>query len=316
MLEKEIMQYKTGGLLYMPVFKRNVVEKIAGGSFPRLSAAAFCLEDAIKDESLEEAEASLKIILRELEGLDEKILPLIFVRVRSPQHLQTFHDKIGSHAKVLTGYIFPKFDTGNAEDFIAVSRDINRGRSTPLYIIPTFESDLVANIFTRQAELAALKKILDAAQDIVLNIHIGTNDFCNLYGLRRQLNQTVYDIGIVRDVLIDILNVFSKDFVVAGGVYNFFGSAGTAGLKRELELDRANGFVGKPAIHPAQLPVILDSLKVTQNDLDDAKLLLDWQSSTQGVMKSADGSRMNEVKCHQAWARRIQILGELYGVTQ
>ena len=36
----------------------------------------------------------------------------------------------------------------------------------------------------------------------------------------------------------------------------------------------------------------------------------------QDVMKSSDGSRMNEFKCHLNWARRIKILGELYGVKE
>ena len=112
------------------------------------------------------------------------------------------------------------------------------------------------------------------------------------------------------------MNVFAQDYVVAGSVWNFFGGAWEKGLKNELELDKSNGFIGKTAIHPAQLPIIFDSMKVSQIDFDDAKQLLDWKSTTHGVMKSADGSRMNEIKCHLAWAKKIKILGELYGVKQ
>lgn len=316
MLDKEVLQYKVGGLLYMPAFQSNIVEKISQNKLPHLTSAAFCLEDSIRDDSLDAAEKSLQNILRELENLQN--LPLIFVRIRSPRHLQMFHDKIGSKSKILTGYILPKVDMQNIGSFIQVAKEINTDRT--IFIMPTLESERVASILTRRTELLSLKQALDEIKSIVLNIRVGVNDFCNLYGLRRNIDQTIYDIGVVRDVLIDILNVFAQNYVVSGSVWNYFngdnGGAWARGLKRELELDRANGFIGKTAIHPAQLPIIFDSLKVSQTDFDDAKQLLDWKSTTHGVMKSSDGSRMNEIKCHLRWARRIKILGDLYGVAQ
>lgn len=312
MLDKEVLSYKVGGLLYMPAFQKNIVQKIAEKKLPHLNSAAFCLEDSIRDESLEDAETSLKFILQELEGLED--LPLIFIRIRSPQHLEAFHEEIGSRSKILTGYILPKFDMSNAGEFISLAKQIN------LPIMPTLESDRVASLLTRRTELLSLKQALDEIKSIVLNIRVGVNDFCNLYGLRRNINQTIYDIGIVRDVLIDILNVFAKDYVVSGSVWNYFNGdndgAWARGLKKELELDRANGFIGKTAIHPAQLPLIFDSMKVSRADFDDANILLNWKSNTYGVIKSSDGSRMNEIKCHLNWARRIKILGELYGVIE
>lgn len=307
MLNKEILQYKVGALLYMPAFQKNIVKKIAENKLPHLTSAAFCLEDSIQDDSLDAAEKSLQFILRELENAEN--LPLIFVRIRSPRHLEVFHDKIGSRSKNLTGYILPKFDMINSGAFINLAKEIN------LPIMPTLETNRVASLLTRRTELLSLKQALDEIKNIVLNIRVGVNDFCNLYGLRRNVNRTIYDIGVVRDILIDILNVFAKDYIVAGSVWNFFGGDLWAdGLRREIELDKLNGFIGKSAIHPAQLPIIFDSMKVSKNDLDDANLILNWKSNTHGVIKSADGSRMNEVKCHSIWARRIQILGEIYGV--
>ena len=324
MLDKEVLQYKVGGLLYMPAFQKNIVQKISQNKLPHLTSAAFCLEDSIRDDSVDEAEAALKIILQQLEELDPKILPLIFVRIRSPRHLETFHEAIGCRSKILTGYILPKFDMSNAGGYIqvakAINAEFNAGRAKPIYVMPTLESNRIASIATRRTELLSLKQALDEIEMIVLNVRVGVNDLCNLYGLRRNMNQTIYDICVVRDILSDILNVFARDYVVSGAVWNYFNGdnngAWARGLKRELELDKANGFIGKTAIHPAQLPIIFDSLKVSQTDLDDANLLLDWKSDTHGVMKSADGSRMNEVKCHLAWARRIKILSELYGVAQ
>ena len=305
----EVLQYKVGGLLYVPAFQKNIVQKISQKKLPRLTSAAFCLEDSIRDESLDAAEKSLQFILRELDGVEN--LPLIFVRIRSPRHLEIFHEAIGSRSKILTGYILPKFDMSNAPEYLKLAREIN------LPIMPTLETNRVANLLTRRTELLSLKEILDDSKKIVLNIRVGVNDFCNLYGLRRDVRRTIYDIGIVRDVLTDILNVFAKDYVVAGSVWNFFGGNFWAeGLRREMELDRVNGFIGKSAIHPAQLPIIFDGMKVSRADFLDAEQILNWKSDTHGVLKSFDGSRMNEIKCHTTWARRIKILGELYGVIE
>ena len=309
MFDKEILQYKVGGLLYMPAFQSNIVQKITENKLPRLTSAAWCLEDSIRDDSVDDAEKSLQFILRELENLEN--LPLIFVRIRSPRHLEIFHDKIGSKSKILTGYILPKFDMSNAGAYIQLAKQIN------LPVMPTLETNRIASILTRRTELLSLKQALDEIKPLVLNIRVGVNDFCNIYGLRRDVHRTIYDIGIVRDILIDILNVFAKDFVVAGAVWNFFGgNFWSNGLKRELELDKANGFIGKSAIHPAQLPIIFDAMKISKIDFDDANQILNWQSQTHGVFKSVDGSRMNEINCHLKWARRIKILAEIYGVIE
>ncbi|MBQ3337572.1 MAG: HpcH/HpaI aldolase/citrate lyase family protein [Selenomonadaceae bacterium] len=307
MFDQEVLQYKVGALLYMPAFQKNIVQKISEKKLPRLTSAAFCLEDSIRAESLDAAEASLKFILRELDGVND--LPLLFVRIRSPRHLEIFHETIGSRSKILTGYILPKFDMSNAAAYLQLARQIN------LPVMPTLESKRIANLLTRRTELLSLKQILDDSKSLVLNVRVGANDFCNLYGLRRSVSRTIYDIGVVRDALIDIVNVFAGDYVVAGAVWNFFGGEFWAeGLRRELELDKINGFVGKSAIHPAQLPIIFDGMKVSRADLDDAEQILNWSSQTHGVMKSSDGSRMNEVNCHRRWARRVKILSELYGV--
>ena len=294
----------------MPAFQKNIVEKVKNRSIDCLTSIAFCLEDAIRDEALPEAEESLKYILQELKPF-LKNLPLIFVRVRSPEHLQSIHDKLSDLNNIVTGYIFPKFDLNNAENYAAVIYEVNRNRERPLYIMPILETEMIADITTRNDSLIRIKRVLDIIKDYVLNVRVGVNDLSNLYGLRRDSSHTVYDIGIIRDILINILNVFSKDYIVAGSVYNFFGDDNN-GLKRELELDKLNGFIGKTAIHPSQLPYIFDSLKVSQMDYEDALQILNWQSDSHGITKGHN--RMNELKCHYKWAERIKILSEIYGV--
>ncbi len=311
--DKKILQYIPGGLLYMPAFQKNIVGKIKSNSIDCLTSIAFCLEDSVRDEVLDEAENTLIKILRELQPI--KNLPLIFVRVRSPEHLQTVCKKLSGLTEILTGYIFPKFDLSNAKNYSDVLGEINRGREKILYAMPILETEPVADIFSRRENLVRIKKVLDEIENYILNVRVGVNDLSNFYGLRRDVNHTVYDVGVIRDILIDIINVFAKDYIVAGPVWNYFDDGKNIswreGLKKESEEDRLNGFIGKSAIHPSQLPYIFESLKVSKADLDDANQILNWDSSSHGVAKV--GGRMNELKCHLKWAERIKILSEIYG---
>ena len=329
-LSKNNLQYMVGGLLYMPAFQKNIIDKFKNNSIDCLTSIAFCLEDSIRDEALPEAEESLKYILQELkfistENIESSFrrnllnginLPLIFIRVRSPEHLQAVHKKLSDFTNIITGYIFPKFDLNNAENYAAIIYEINRNRKQPLYIMPILETEMISDITTRNDSLIRIKKVLDIIKDYVLNVRVGVNDLSNLYGLRRDIKHTVYDIGVVRDILINIINVFAKDYVVASSVWNYFDNgksdAWIEGLKQELILDKLNGFIGKSAIHPSQLPYIFDSLKVTQDDLDNANQILNWQSDSHGVVNGT--GIMNELKCHHKWAKRIKMLSEIYGV--
>ena len=301
---KNYLQYKIGGLLYMPAFQKNIVGKIKNDSIKNLMSIGFCLEDSIRDEALNDAEISLIEILTELKNLN-KNLPLIFVRIRNPKHLIEMQKKLSDFKKILTGYILPKFDLINADDYVKIIRN------EKIYVMPILETEMIADTLTRQKNLVDIKNILDSISQYVLNIRVGVNDLTNLYGLRRDKNHTTYDIGIIRDILIDILNIFSKDYVVAGSVCNFF-DEDNLNLQRELILDRLNGFIGKSAIHISQLKFIFDSLKVSQDDLNDAEQILNWQSKNLGVVKGI--GRMNELNCHKRWSERIKILSEIYGV--
>lgn len=187
-------------------------------------------------------------------------------------------------------------------------------------MMPILESRMIADLQSREGALSAIKSILDRTRELVLSVRVGGNDFSNLYGLRRARHQSIYEIGAIRDILVDIINVLSLDHVVSGPVWEYFGQNSdepwALGLKRELELDRLNGFIGKTAIHPVQLPMIYDSLKVSRADYEDAKAILDWTADGFAVSKSADGSRMNEVERHTRWAEQVLALGQIYGILE
>lgn len=318
----ELLPYMVGGLLYVPAVNSVAADKIADRTYPTLSSVAFCLEDAVMDEALDHAEQTLLKTLGKIQIADGNGLefPMIFVRVRSPEHLRHISGMLGEAEDILTGYILPKFDLSNAGEYVALIEKLNTNRRRRLFAMPILESGMIADKSGRISVLSELHELLSAAREYILNVRVGGNDFCNLYGLRRSVNQTIYEVGVVRDILVDILNVFARDFVVSGPVWEYFGKSSgelwAGGLRRELELDRLNGFIGKTAVHPSQLPIISESLKVSADDYKDALSVLSWNSQELGVSKSAGVERMNEVKCHTKWAERVRILGEIYGIRE
>ena len=313
------LPYRVGGLLYTPALKDDIAEKIITKKFKNLTSLALCLEDSIDDNSLEQAEEQLKRTLSFLKNANVD-LPLLFVRVRSAAHLNKIHTLLGEAESILTGYVLPKFDLTNCEVYCQLIREINSNRKDRLYIMPILESKTVADIGNRVDILWSIKHHLDSVHEFILNVRVGGNDFSNMYGLRRSETQNIYQIGVIRDILVNIINVFASDYVVSGPVWEYFGKDNSElwaeGLRKEIELDQLNGFVGKTAIHPSQLPIIYESLKVPKRDYDDAYSIANWSSDGLAVAKSSDGQRMNEVKCHLKWAKRVLTLAEIYGVRE
>ena len=313
------LPYRVGGLLYTPALNDGIAEKIIKHEFGSLTSLALCLEDSINDDSLEKAEEQLKKTLDDLSNNCDD-LPLLFVRVRSTEHLAKIHSLLGENESILTGYVLPKFDLTNCEDYCRLIREYNVGRKERLYIMPILESKTVADIGNRVDILLSIKHHLDVAHEYILNVRVGGNDFSNMYGLRRAETQNIYQIGVIRDILVNIINVFASDYVVSGPVWEYFGTDDSKpwaeGLRREIELDQLNGFIGKTAIHPSQLPIIYESLKVRKCDYDDAKNIINWSTNGIAVAKSSDGQRMNEVKCHLKWASRMLTLAEIYGIRE
>ena len=319
------LAYSVGGLLYTPADSDTFATHVIRGDWPDLTAVCLCLEDSIQDAALSRAEARLVRTLDALGQADParaagSAMPLVFVRVRSPEHLAHVHARLGASADVLTGYVFPKFDLTNGEAYLAGLARINAARSRPLVAMPILESPQIAQISTRREVLGALRALFDAHRADILNVRVGGNDFCNLFALRRSVRQSIYDLGVVRDILVDIVNVFSDAYVVSGPVWEYYGAqaggAWEAGLRREMALDLANGFFGKTAIHPAQLPVIRDCLKADAADVADARQILGWSDERRAVAGSAVAGRMNEVKCHARWAERVLLRAQVYGVRE
>ena len=316
--QEETLPYRVGGLLYIPALKSGVAERIAGGAYKCMTSCVFCLEDSIMDSALGEAEACLDRTLAEIAKYsgDGRSLPLLFVRVRSPRHLEHILSLYKDYLGMLTGFVLPKFTASNAGAYVRIIGKVNKSREKKLYFMPIIESEDCIRLETRLKALHKIKRSLGGVKEYILNVRVGGSDFSKVYGLRRHSDETIYDMGVVRDALTDILNVFAGDYVVSGPVWEYFGDesddAWANGLRREIRKDILNGFIGKTCIHPSQLPVVYDELKVLRSDYEAAADILGWHDSKSAVDRT--GNRMNEVKCHSAWAHKIMLLGEVYGI--
>lgn len=323
---REVLQYAIGGLLYMPATRMKIAQDILDKKNPNMKAICLDLEDSVGDDTVEEAVLMLRTTLSKLhQAIKEELLlvselPLIFVRVRNPQQLKDLKEILGDDLlSVLTGFNFPKFDRSNAAEYLRAFDDIRNTVPTKLYFNPILESKSIMYRQNRVSELSYLQRKLSGFSDNILNIRVGATDFCNIFGMRRKMTESIYDVGVVADCFVDIVNFFSKNYVVAGPVWEYFDSEGKdglwkEGLQAELNLDKLNGFFGKTAIHPVQLPVIAESNVVDEEDYQDALNIMGMSNGLIGVAKGYSGNKMNEVKTHSHWAKKIISRANIYGV--
>lgn len=323
---REILQYAIGGMLYMPATRTKIVQDIIEQKNPNMKSICLDLEDSIGDDTVEEATLMLKSTLSKLYTAVENgtlsinKLPLIFIRVRNPEQLKELKNTLTQEQfGMITGFNFPKFDSSNAAEYLRTFNEIRNTVPEKLYFNPILESKTIMYKQNRLAELTYIQRKLSGFSDSILNIRVGATDFCNIFGIRRKMSQTIYDIGVVADCFTDIVNFLGKNYVISGPVWEYFNSQGEdslwkTGLERELTLDKLNGFFGKTSIHPAQLPVIAKSNIVDEEDYKDAQNIMSMSSGLIGVAKGNAGNKMNEVKTHSNWARKIIAITNVYGV--
>lgn len=320
MINDAKLKYSVGPLMYSPALNKKVADSIIAGDFGGRYSLALCLEDSIAASAVAEAEARVRDTLAKLFEASQKedfYLPNIFVRVREPEQIMRLYEQIKDYEAVFTGFIFPKYTVHNAEAYNSGVRAVNAISGKKIYMMPILESRDIVDFRTRPQILGGIKDCVDEMRDYVLNVRVGGNDFSNEFAARRHCDETIYDILPIAQLFGDILTVFSGEYVVSGPVWEFFsGENGEweSGLRRELKLDILNGFVGKTVIHPRQIPVVNDMLKVTRKDYEDAKTILSWDDSGLQVGKSFGGERMNEVRTNYNWAQKTLLLSEIYGV--
>ena len=344
--DRDTLQYCLGATLYMPGTK-DIKDKVVNHQLA-VTSLVMCCEDAIKEEDLPLAEQN---ILDHMDFFADQIeagnlthddIPLIFVRVRNSEQFARFAERITARqASVLTGFNFPKFSSKNALGVLKTLVNLNNRLGVVLYGMPILEGPEIAFRELRGQELLLLRNILEPYKNLILNIRVGGTDMSSLFGVRRGINSTVYDIMPVRDALSDVLNFFNRynDYCVSAAVWEYFRAykdddidevikanfhnalikgqdivnPAIDGLLKEVLIDRANGFVGKTIIHPTHAKFVNAMFTVVEEEYNDALQVL---QTSGGVVKSAHGDKMNEIGPHRRWAEKIVKRAQVYGVVK
>ena len=276
--------------------------------------------------------------------------PMLFIRVRTPEQMLSLADRCGEALDVLTGFVIPKFEnaTGAAQRFLAALHTVNAGRSAadpaarPLRIMPILESPLMIHAETRTETLSGISDVLQANRADILSVRIGATDMSSAFGLRRSRDLTIYDVKVVSAVIGDIVNILGRPdgFVISGPVWEHYSSgerlmrpmlrstpfadadelglrqrlltANLDGLIREIELDQANGLLGKTVIHPSHVPLVHAMSVISHEAYLDA-LHISGQTGG-GAAASPYRNKMNEMKPHQAWAASTLVRAAAFGV--
>ncbi|MFD9595556.1 HpcH/HpaI aldolase/citrate lyase family protein [Kitasatospora sp. NPDC059973] len=277
-------------------------------------------------------------------------LPLLFIRVRAASQITDLADRLGPAIGLLTGFVLPKFTDESGGEFLEALAGAEAATGRRLFAMPVLESPELAHLETRREQLFGIARLLDKHRARVLAVRLGVTDLCSAYGLRRSPDLTAYDVALVAAVIGDVVNVLGRadgtGFTVTGPVWEYFPvqermfkpqlrrtpfaeaePSGVAvrqriidhdldGLIREIELDRANGLLGKTCIHPSHVPAVHALSVVTHEEYSDARDILDQERGGGGVLRSAYTNKMNEAKPHRAWAERVMLRAEVFGVAR
>jgi len=313
--------YSVGALLYCPANQKNIVASLQEEKFGTRFSLALCLEDTINDNFVEEAENILVESLKKIYISYQKknfYLPKIFIRIRNSGQIPRLVKALGQACEILTGFIIPKFSPSNSQEFIQAIISANETSAGPIYMMPIYESGAMIDLRTRYEILYQLKDDLDAVKDRVLNIRVGGNDLCHIFGFRRHANESIHRIAPVANIFSDIITVYGSDYCISGPVWEYYsGENWESGLRSEIADDKLCGFIGKTVIHPNQIRVVNEEYQVNRTDFNDAQEILNWnQTSNAYVSGNHARERMNEYKTHTNWAQQTLYLAQTFGIRE
>jgi citrate lyase beta subunit len=344
--EAERLASSLGATLYIPATRvrpADFAKQAAAG----VTSMVICLEDAVPDDAVADAEANLVSAVRGY-ARTRPDGPLLFVRVRHAQQICDLVARLGADASLLTGFVLPKFTELSGDEYLDAVGAASRSAGVRLLAMPVIESPEVAYAETRADVLVGIAHVLGKHREKVLALRVGGTDLCSACGLRRERELSIYDLAPVAGAIGDVVNVLGRadgtGYVITGPVWEYFSpherlfkprlrttpfvrhheltlrsrllDADLDGLLRETMLDKANGLIGKTVIHPSHVAVVHALSVVTHEEYADASDIAAAEASGGGVLASGYANKMNEVKPHRAWARRVLARAEAFGVAR
>ncbi|MFI9405442.1 HpcH/HpaI aldolase/citrate lyase family protein [Nocardia sp. NPDC052316] len=341
--DRELLAVGLGATLYAPATRPDLALTISKRAERGVCSMVIDLEDAVADHEVELAKRQTVAALNLLAANGDSN-PLLFVRVRDADTISEIVEQLGAGASVLTGFVFPKFDSVTGPKYLAALEAATQRLGRPIYGMPVLESPGLVHRQTRDHELTLIAELLAEHRERVLAVRVGATDMCSTFGIRRDRDLTIYDVRVVADVIADIVNYLGRadgtGFVITGPVWEYFAdhermfrpllrtapfeesdavpfrqylvSRDLDGLLREITLDRANGIQGKTVIHPSHVAAVHALSVVTHEEYSDALDIL--QVDVGGVAASGYRNKMNEMRPHRSWARQTLLRARVFGV--
>ena len=319
-MKNDVLCYSVGALLYCPANKESIADSIIHEKFGNKFSLALCLEDTINDDFVTEAEQTLIESINKIFINYQKqpfYLPKIFIRVRNSEQIERLTKAFKEGIEIITGFIIPKFNSDNSTEYINQLIKANELVSKKIYMMPIYENSSIIDLRNRTDILYSLKESLSPIEELVMNIRVGGNDLCHMFGFRRHSDESIHQIKPISNIFSDIITIYGMDYVVSGPVWEYYaGDNWEKGLIQEIQDDKLCGFTGKTVIHPNQIPIINRAYQVSRNDFNDAQAILNWNRNSNAFVSGSEAKeRMNEYKTHINWAQKTVFLAEAYGIT-
>ncbi len=339
---RTVLANALGATLYVPGVRDDLVGVITRRSDEGVRSMVIDLEDAVADQHVDLALNNVTQTLVALDSAEQQTL--LFVRVRTPEHIRAIMDGIGDRSAALTGFVLPKFSASTGARFLGEILSASERIGSRLFAMPVLETPDVLYRETRDEALSAVRDLLGQYRQIVLAVRFGATDLCGLYGIRRDRDLTIYHVGVVAELIAEVVNHLGRadgtGYAISGPVWEYFAGHERMfrpqlratpfedrdaksfrhqlvlndfdGLIREVVLDRANGLTGKTVIHPSHVAAVHALSVVPHEEFSDACDILETNDA--GVRASGYRNKMNEMRPHRRWAERILDRASVFGV--
>jgi citrate lyase beta subunit len=280
-----------GATLFVPATHKNLQSILKQEKYPNLKSIVVDLEDGIGKDDLILAKELIKNILKNY----SKNSLLVFIRPRDPNTLKELLAYEG--IEKVDGFVLPKFSQVSADEYLKLLKHTNH------HFMPSIEG---GELFDKD-ELKKLKDKIVEYRDRVILVRIGLEDMLKQLGMRRSSEYSIFDYAVCSSVIGDFLALFkSSGFAVSGGVYPYFKDK--EGFVKDVRRDLKEGLFSKTIIHPSQIDIVHEHYKVTKQEYEESKAILESSSAVINL----DG-KMGEVKTMSPHSREIIRRAQVYG---
>ncbi|MEN9503945.1 MAG: hypothetical protein RI964_3230 [Pseudomonadota bacterium] len=298
-MTQNISPYQLGATLYTPATRSDLIEVILHQKIADLRSVVICLEDALREDEISDGLSNLHTCLQLLQDTARQARPLVFIRPRHPDMALSLCQMSGIAA--VDGFVLPKFDNHS----LAAWQQVIADSPAHFMFMPTLETAAILNPHNLHDLCTRLQS--PTLKPRILVLRVGGNDLLSCLNLRTHHGHTLYDgpLGYIIGML--VTHFVPAGFHLTAPVFEYFRDHDI--LQQEFQRDLLHGMVGKTVIHPSQIPVIHQALKVNDVDYEAAKCILDEDMPAVFQYEGA----MCEPATHYRWARQIMERAKYFG---